>query len=86
MKALGKVRDTAQIGQVHRRDAHPRPVRSGEPFGRQIVLEEHRRRIEARIRSLQECRELFDWKVDVYGEHVRAGSAAAVWAPEPGTT
>lgn len=58
----------------------------GNEGDRLALLEEHRRRIEARIRSLQECRELIDWKVDVYGEHVRAGSAAGVWAPEPGTT
>lgn len=53
----------------------------GNEHERLALLDEHRLRIEAQIQALQECREVIDWKVAVYGEHVRAGSAAGVWAP-----
>lgn len=56
----------------------------GNEDERLALLDEHRRRIEAQIQSLQECREVIDWKVAIYGEHVRAGRAAGLWAPEPG--
>lgn len=53
----------------------------GNEDERLALLDEHRLRIEAQIQALQDCREVIDWKVAVYGEHVRAGSAAGVWEP-----
>ncbi|ASO22061.1 DNA-binding transcriptional MerR regulator [Actinoalloteichus hoggarensis] len=54
----------------------------GNEEDRLRLLDEHRHHIEARIRALEECRSLIEWKVGVYAEHLQAGSAAGLWDPE----
>lgn len=53
----------------------------GNEEDRLKLLDEHRERIEAQIQALEECRSLIEWKVGVYTEHLRAGSATGLWDP-----
>lgn len=48
------------------------------------LLAEHRQRIETQIHTLEECHKLIDWKVEVYSEHLRAGTATGLWDPGHG--
>lgn len=60
-------------------------VRSGpgnEPE-RLALLQEHERAVRARIAELDASLEIIHGKVVAYEEHVRAGTAAGVWAPAP---
>lgn len=45
------------------------------------LLDAHQRRVEDRIRALQECHSIIALKVDVYAEHVARGTAAGLWDP-----
>lgn len=45
------------------------------------LLDEHRRRVDAQIHALEECRALIEWKVGVYGKHLRSGTATGLWDP-----
>ncbi|CAM3773513.1 MerR family transcriptional regulator [Nocardiopsis rhodophaea] len=45
------------------------------------LLDTHRRRVEAQINALEECRSLIEWKVGVYTGHLRAGEAEGLWDP-----
>jgi DNA-binding transcriptional MerR regulator len=45
------------------------------------LFEAHRRRVEAQIDALEECRSLIEWKVGVYREHLGAGRATGLWDP-----
>ncbi|MGI5163782.1 MerR family transcriptional regulator [Spirillospora sp. CA-253888] len=60
-----------------------RLVRSGpgNEDERLALLREHERNVRARIDELAECLEIVRGKVAVYEEHVRAGTAAGLWAP-----
>lgn len=58
--------------------------RAGNEEDRLRLLDEHRQRIEAQIQALEECRSLIEWKVGVYTEHLRAGSATGLWDPRNG--
>ncbi|MCX6405752.1 MAG: MerR family transcriptional regulator [Propionibacteriales bacterium] len=48
------------------------------------ILEEHLRRVKAQIRALEDSRALIEWKVDVYSDQLRAGSAVGLWDPTRG--
>lgn len=43
------------------------------------ILDDHRDRVDAQIRALEECRDLIAWKTRVYAAHVAEGSAAGLW-------
>ncbi|MFI6515835.1 MerR family transcriptional regulator [Spirillospora sp. NPDC050679] len=62
-----------------------RLVRSGpgNEDERLALLREHERNVRAKIDDLAECLEIVRGKVAVYEEHVRAGTAAGLWAPTP---
>lgn len=53
----------------------------GNEAQRLELLSEHLRRIEDQIQTLEESRALIEWKVEIYGEHLRAGSAVGLWDP-----
>lgn len=53
----------------------------GNEEDRLQILDEHRQRVEAQIQALEECRSLIEWKVDIYTEHLQAGSATGLWDP-----
>ncbi|WP_313566889.1 MerR family transcriptional regulator [Mobilicoccus sp.] len=53
----------------------------GNEEDRLRLLEDHRLRVEAQIAALEECRSLIEWKVGVYTEHLRTGSATGLWDP-----
>ncbi|MFC6355940.1 MerR family transcriptional regulator [Luethyella okanaganae] len=45
------------------------------------ILDEHRNRVDAQIRALEECRTVIEWKVGVYADHVREGTTEGLWDP-----
>ncbi|MFD7734835.1 MerR family transcriptional regulator [Kitasatospora phosalacinea] len=53
----------------------------GNEAERLSLLDAHRRRVDARIRELEECRSVITWKVGVYAEHLARGSADGLWDP-----
>lgn len=57
----------------------------GNEHDRLRILDDHRARVDAQIRALEECREVIDWKTRVYAAHVADGSSAGLWDRQPGT-
>ena len=57
----------------------------GNEHDRLRILNDHRERVDAQIRALEECREVIEWKTNVYAAHVADGSSAGSWDREPGT-
>ncbi|WP_052847729.1 MerR family transcriptional regulator [Streptomyces avicenniae] len=53
----------------------------GNEAERLRLLDAHRRRVEAQIRALEECRSVIAWKVGVYAEHLARGEADGLWDP-----
>lgn len=53
----------------------------GNEAERLELLETHRRRVDAQIRALEECRSVIAWKVDVYADHLGRGRAGGLWDP-----
>lgn len=45
------------------------------------LLDTHRRRVDAQIQALEECRSLIAWKTGVYAEHLARGEAGGLWDP-----
>ncbi|WP_327658668.1 MULTISPECIES: MerR family transcriptional regulator [unclassified Streptomyces] len=45
------------------------------------LLDTHRRRVDAQIQALEECRSLIAWKTGVYAEHLARGDAGGLWDP-----
>jgi hypothetical protein len=60
-------------------------VRSGpgNEAERLALLREHEQEVRARIEDLSACLEVIHGKVVIYEHHVREGTAAGLWAPEP---
>lgn len=56
----------------------------GNEAQRLELLREHEQRVRDRITELTGCLELIAWKVGVYEQHLRGGSAEGVWAPGSG--
>ncbi|MGA4843060.1 MerR family transcriptional regulator [Streptomyces sp. G45] len=59
-------------------------VRSGpgNEAERLALLQEHERAVRARVAELEASLEIIHGKVVAYERHVRAGTAAGVWAPD----
>ncbi|WP_438489627.1 MerR family transcriptional regulator [Streptomyces sp. S186] len=53
----------------------------GNEAERLELLDAHRRRVEAKIQALEECRSVIAWKVGVYAEHLARGEAGGLWDP-----
>ncbi|MEU7168980.1 MerR family transcriptional regulator [Streptomyces morookaense] len=53
----------------------------GNEAERLQLLDAHRRRVDAQITALEECRSVITWKVGVYAEHLARGEAAGLWDP-----
>ncbi|MFB6836842.1 MerR family transcriptional regulator [Streptomyces sp. NPDC056361] len=53
----------------------------GNEAERLRLLDAHRRRVDAQIRALEECRSVIAWKVGVYAEHLARGEAGGLWDP-----
>ncbi|MBO1417659.1 MerR family transcriptional regulator [Streptomyces sp. FH025] len=53
----------------------------GNEAERLHLLTEHQRRVDERIRALEECRSVIARKVDVYAEHLARGEATGLWDP-----
>lgn len=59
----------------------------GNEDERLALLDAHRQRVDSQIQALQECREVIEWKVDIYNRHLRDGEAKGLWDPTTrGTT
>ncbi|MEV7374007.1 MerR family transcriptional regulator [Streptomyces sp. NPDC090301] len=53
----------------------------GNEAERLRLLDAHRRRVDAQIQALEECRSVIAWKVDVYAEHLARDGARGLWDP-----
>jgi DNA-binding transcriptional MerR regulator len=53
----------------------------GNEAERLHLLDGHRRRVDAQIQALEECRSVIAWKVGVYAEHLARGEAGGLWDP-----
>ncbi|WP_162929415.1 MerR family transcriptional regulator [Streptomyces sp. YIM 130001] len=53
----------------------------GNEAERLALLDAHRRRVDAQIQALEECRSVITWKVGVYTEHLARGEADGLWDP-----
>ncbi|GGW55625.1 MerR family transcriptional regulator [Streptomyces lucensis JCM 4490] len=53
----------------------------GNEAERLRLLDTHQQRIEAQIRTLEECRSVIAWKVGVYAEHLARDDAGGLWDP-----
>ncbi|MFI5622673.1 MerR family transcriptional regulator [Nocardioides sp. NPDC051685] len=53
----------------------------GNEAERLQLLEAHRRRVDAQIQALEECRSVITWKVGVYADHLARGKAEGLWDP-----
>ncbi|MFD9240342.1 MerR family transcriptional regulator [Streptomyces sp. NPDC059556] len=53
----------------------------GNEAERLRLLDAHRRRVDAQIQALEECRSVIAWKVDVYAEHLARDGAGGLWDP-----
>ncbi|MET8543270.1 MerR family transcriptional regulator [Kitasatospora sp. NPDC004799] len=53
----------------------------GNEAERLRLLDAHQRRVDERIRELEECRSLIAWKAAVYADHLARGEAAGLWDP-----
>ncbi|MFB7406987.1 MerR family transcriptional regulator [Streptomyces sp. NPDC056202] len=53
----------------------------GNEAERLRLLDAHRRRVDAQIQALEECRSVIAWKVDVYAEHLARDEAGGLWDP-----
>ncbi|SDS02607.1 DNA-binding transcriptional regulator, MerR family [Brevibacterium sandarakinum] len=53
----------------------------GNEDERLALLDAHRQRVDSQIQALQECREVIEWKVDIYNRHLRDGEAKGLWDP-----
>ncbi|MET9993450.1 MerR family transcriptional regulator [Streptomyces mutabilis] len=53
----------------------------GNEAERLRLLEAHRRRVDAQIQALEECRSVITWKVGVYADHLARGKAEGLWDP-----
>ncbi|MGW6317649.1 MerR family transcriptional regulator [Streptomyces sp. NPDC055099] len=53
----------------------------GNEAQRLHLLETHRRRVDAQIQALQDCRSVITRKVGVYADHLARGKAEGLWAP-----
>ncbi|MGW0853783.1 MerR family transcriptional regulator [Streptomyces sp. NPDC002690] len=54
----------------------------GNEADRLQLLNAHQKRVEARIRELEECHSVIAWKVGVYSEHLARGAAGGLWDPQ----
>ncbi|KAA0120125.1 MerR family transcriptional regulator [Mycolicibacterium sp. P9-22] len=53
----------------------------GNEAERLELLDCHRRRVDAQIQALVECREVIVRKVDIYADHLNRGQAGGLWDP-----
>ncbi|NEC67901.1 MerR family transcriptional regulator [Streptomyces sp. SID9727] len=53
----------------------------GNEAERLHLLDTHRRRVDAQIAALEECRSVITWKVGVYADHLARGEANGLWDP-----
>lgn len=53
----------------------------GNEDERLALLDAHRKRVDSQMQALQECREVIEWKVDIYSRHLREGEAKGLWDP-----
>ncbi|MFE5327895.1 MerR family transcriptional regulator [Embleya sp. NPDC056575] len=53
----------------------------GNEADRLHLLDTHRRRVDAQIRALEECRSVITWKVGIYADHLARGEASGLWDP-----
>lgn len=53
----------------------------GNEAERLELLDTHRQRVEAQIQALEECRSVIAWKVDIYADHLKRGTAGGLWDP-----
>ncbi|MBP2579883.1 DNA-binding transcriptional MerR regulator [Streptomyces sp. PvR006] len=53
----------------------------GNEAERLRLLDAHRRRVDAQIQALEECRSVIAWKADVYAEHLARDGARGLWDP-----
>ena len=56
---------------------------AGNEQERLALLQEHERLVRAEIAQLNACLEVIHGKVATYERHLRDGTAAGLWAPEP---
>jgi DNA-binding transcriptional MerR regulator len=56
---------------------------AGNEQDRLALLQEHERLVRAEIAQLNACLEVIHGKVATYEQHLRDGTAAGLWAPEP---
>ena len=52
---------------------------AGNEADRLALLKSHQDYVRAQIEELNECLNVITWKVDIYQEHVDAGTADCVW-------
>lgn len=53
----------------------------GNEAERLELLDTHRRRVDAQIQALVECRAVIARKVDIYADHLERGQADGLWDP-----
>ncbi|MEU2022535.1 MerR family transcriptional regulator [Streptomyces sp. NPDC016469] len=53
----------------------------GNEAERLQLLDTHRRRVDAQIAALEECRSVIAWKVGIYADHLARGEANGLWDP-----
>jgi DNA-binding transcriptional MerR regulator len=53
----------------------------GNEAERLELLDCHRRRVDAQIQALVECRAVIARKVDIYADHLNRGQAGGLWDP-----
>jgi DNA-binding transcriptional MerR regulator len=78
-----RLRDSGMPIATIRRFAELVRAGAGNEQDRLALLQEHERLVRAEIAHLQACLDVIRGKVVVYEEHLRAGTAAGLWAPEP---
>ncbi|MFD8595000.1 MerR family transcriptional regulator [Kitasatospora sp. NPDC059646] len=76
-----KLRESAMPLAELRRFAELVRSGPGNEAERHALLDAHRRRVDARIRELEDCRAVITWKVGVYADHLARGEAGGLWAP-----
>jgi DNA-binding transcriptional MerR regulator len=52
---------------------------AGNEADRLALLKSHQDHVRAQIEELNECLNVITWKVDIYQEHVNAGTADCLW-------
>ena len=78
-----RLRETGMPIAEIRRFAELVRAGAGNEQERLALLQEHERLVRAEIAQLNACLEVIHRKVVTYEQHLRDGTAAGLWAPEP---